>query len=403
MVDKLAATLSQLRAVRIEAVNPPSLKEFGLEPPVATVTVETLERNKLVEKTLLIGNPVDANLQLGDRYAKAQGSNLVAVINGQVAQRLLVPPQRFRDLNLATFVTADKLVQERADRKIAFVKGAMGWKVKEPFEGDAEDEDLRELHDMLAQLRAEEIAADDTKELAKYGLDKPMHWRAYNGNREVLDLLVGDREKVGPDKKGEGFRAYAMLAKGNAVVLLNPLLTSLLFGEYRQRAVWDPVPPAQITVVSFKAPDAANSFKFVKGPRGWSDPAKPDESLNAELINDLLHGLNALKVDRYVVDSGGELAKYGLDKPRTITVTAEDGKKRSLLIGSLENGKRLYAKVDEPKRTDVFLLNETDTQSLDRRRAAYTLKAKEAQKVEPKKEKKEELKKVDPTPKVEPK
>ena len=52
---------------------------------------------------------------------------------------------------------------------------------------------------------------------------------------------------------------------------------------------------------------------------------------------------DSLRADRFVVDTAADLAKYGLDKPRTVTVTAEDGKKRVLLVGKLLDGKRLYA------------------------------------------------------------
>jgi hypothetical protein len=276
---------------------------------------------------------------------------------------------------------------EKGDRKITFVKGPMGWQVKEPLETVAEDEDLRELHDNLAKLRAEELVDDKPADLAKYGLDKPTHWRVFNGEREVLHLLVGDREKIGPDKKAEGFRTYAMLDKGTVVALLDPLLTSELSREYRKRSLWDPVPPTQIKEIAVKAADAKDSFTLVKGATGWIDPAKPTDRLSPEIVNDLALALGSLRVERYVVDKGANLAKFGLDRPRTVTITADDGKKRAILIGN-SDGKRLYAKLDDPARTDVFLLDDTDSSAIGRPRAEYSLPGKkdEPKKDEPKKD-----------------
>ncbi len=393
-VDEFAQQLGQLRASRIEAVAPKNLKDYGLEPPVAVVLVEALDKSKLVTKTLLVGNPVDAMNPEGDRFVKTDDSAMVAVLPGAIAQKLIAEPGKFRDLSIGGFVTADKIVLEKGDRKITFVKSANGWKVSEPVQADAEDEELRELHDQLAKLRAEELVEDKPKDLTKYGLDKPAHWRIFNGDREVMHLLVGAHEKVGPQQMQDGLRAYAKLGNGDAVFLLNWRLSHLLSSEFRKRAVWDRADPLQISEISVKAPAGKDSFTFVKGPLGWTDAAKPDDKLNQELVNDLLLGLAGLRIDHYVVDKDANLAKFGLDKPRIVTVTAADGKKRVLLLGNLFDGKYIFAKLDDPARTDVFLLNETDSLSLKRPRADYAINKKE----EPKKEepKKEELKKEEP-------
>ena len=99
-------------------------------------------------------------------------------------------------------------------------RSAGNWKLNEPLDADAEDEALRELHDTLARLRAEEIVAEKPGDLKPYGLDKPDRWRVFNGDKEVLSLLVGSREKIGDaGKEKDGFRAYAKLEKGDLVVL----------------------------------------------------------------------------------------------------------------------------------------------------------------------------------------
>ena len=388
MIDELVNSIRRLRAVRIEAVTPKDLKTYGLEAPVAVVTLEALEKSKLVEKVLSIGNPVDPQQPNGDRYAKAQGSTMVAVIAGELAAKLIAPPFKFRDLSLGGFVSADKIVIDKDGRQATFVKGAGGWKMKEPLETAAEDEALRELHDMLAKLRAEEFVEDKPKDLTKYGLDKPARYRLFNGDKEVLSLLVGTREKIGADKT-DGFRAYAKLEKGDTVVLLDPLLTARLASEYRKRDLWEPLPEKEIKEISIKAADDKNSFTLVKGPTGWTDPAKPAESLNPETVNDLIFAVSGLRAERYVIDKGADLKTYGLDKPRTVTITTEGGKKAIVQLGNLFEGKYLYGKLDDPARSDVFLLGEHDSKALNRPRGDYAMPKEEPKKaIEPKKEEK---------------
>jgi hypothetical protein len=386
--EDLANDLLRLRATKIEAVNPKDLKPFGLDPPAATITVEALDKSKLVEKVLLVGAPADPKQPEGDRFVKAQGSTMVAVIPARLAAKLVAPPLKFRDLSLGSgFVTADRIVLERGDRKVTFAKGTGGWRVKEPLDAEAEDEALRELHDTLARPRAEELVEEKAKDLAKYGLDKPTHWIVYSGDKEVFHLLVGNREKIGPpEKQTEGYRAYAKLAKGDGVYLLDMPLTTRLAAEYRKRRLWEPFTETEITEFSVKAPDAKDSYTLTKTPKGWEDPAKPGERLDKELVDNLLFTVANLKVDRFFVDKGvTDLKPYGLDKPRTLTVTTEGGKKHTLLLGGVFEGKKLYAKLDDPARTDVFLLSENDTRVLNRPRAEYAAKAKDEPKRDEKK------------------
>jgi hypothetical protein len=132
-------------------------------------------------------------------------------------------------------------------------------------------------------------------------------------------------------------------------------------------------------------------LNFSHGPTGWTDSAKSSDKLNPKLADDLLFTVALLRIDNYVNDKAADLKPYGLDKPKTLTITSEGGKKHSLLLGNYFEGKRLYAKSADPGRSEVFLLGEEDSRVLNRMRDEYVLKAKE----EPKKEepKKEEPKK----------
>ncbi|MBO0699478.1 MAG: DUF4340 domain-containing protein, partial [Zavarzinella sp.] len=353
-MEELGDRLGNLRAERVADVEGKDLAKYGLDKPTAVVKLDVIGKGaKTVEKALKIGGPADPMKPEGDRYAQAEGATTVVVLSGNVAKRLLAEPIKFRDRNLASFVTADKVVVTRNGKDVTFTKAAGIWKMEQPVAADAEDEALRELHDMLARLRAEEIVADKPADLKQYGLDKPERWRLYSGDKEVLNLLVGSREKIGePGKQKDGFRAYAKLDKGNLVVLLDMSLTAKLSAAYRKRALWEPLDVAQATTIEFDTPDGPGSFKLTKGPLGWMDVANPAERVSTEAVTDFLDAFAGLKAERYVEHNTTDAGKiYGLDPARrTVTVTTQNGQKRTLLLGRTDDQKRVYAK---PEGKDV--------------------------------------------------
>ena len=373
-VDELAERLGSLRAERIADVELKDAAKYGLDKPSAVVTLEyTAKGGKTETKILKLGKPVDDKVPDGERFANVEGSTTVGVLPAWVSKKLTADPIKFRDRGLASFVSADKVVLARGGKDATFVKEGGAWKMKEPVAAEAEDQALRELHDALAKLRADEFVEDKPGDLKKYGLDKPERWRLFNGDKEVLNLLVGGREK-----EGGGFRAYAKLDKGDAVVLLDMPLTAKLSAEYRKRSLWPALNVPEASKIVVKTADGTGSFTLEKGPAGWREAGKPDAKLNAEAVNEFLDAFAELKAAKYVEHKPAEgLKLYGLDPPqRTITVETTTGQKRTLLVGRLDDAKRAYAKVEEKDRTDVVALSEADTAKLTRNRAAFDEKKK---------------------------
>ena len=193
---------------------------------------------------LRLGNPVDAAKPDGDRYARVEkkdGPVVVGVLAGALAKRLLAEPLKFRDRSLAKFVDADRLTLERGDRKVTFAKVDGTWKVTEPVQADAEQADLDELVNALANLRADELAAEKPTDLKPFGLDSPeAKWKVFAGDKEVLSLARRG--------EGEGRPARLREARRRATrsALLDPKLTDQVLGEYRKRAVFPDLDASQV-------------------------------------------------------------------------------------------------------------------------------------------------------------
>ena len=374
-VEELADALGRLRATKVAAIGAKDLKPYGLDTPVAEVDVVTVDGNLTTTYLLKIGKPVDDAKPAGDRFVRIadKGEAIVKIVGGALINKLLGEPIKFKErtLNTAKFVDADKVVIERGDRKATFAKVDGTWKMTAPVAAEAEQTDLDELVNAVAKFRADELVAEKPADLKPFGLDAPRAKVKFQLNdKDVLSVLVGSNEK-------DGTRAHAMVEKGELVGLLDVGLTGKLLGEFRKRAVWTGVDASQVNVIAI-SDGKANTVLRKVGPT-WADPEKPADAFDAIKVTEMLAALAQLKAERYVADKDANLELFGLKEPKRVIVLGmqEGAVTKSLQIGAEvggSNGKQFYAKVNEPGRTDVFVLGEADSAKLMRDRAGLLAK-----------------------------
>lgn len=373
IVEGILEKLFQLRAKRIAAYPAKDVKPFGLDAPAATVTVRLGEpQDKAGKHVLRIGQPAkDAEGgATGDRYAQVEGSDKVFVLAEDLAKRLLAPALEFRDHNLASFSSADKVVLERGPRKATFAKDGNLWRMTEPVKAEAEDADLEAFVNQLVRLRADELVEEKPADFKRYGLAPPQaRWRFYNGDKQVLALAVGAPEAG--QKNPKEARAYATIAGSDLVFLLGPRATEKALAEYRSRKVWDrPPDAAQVEKVRFGYPGAP--FELRKEDDAWQVAGKPGAKVDARAVSDALDALAGLKVQRYVADHNADLALYGLKTPTLALEVETPAGKRSLHLGRQEGeSTRYYARDPEAKDNAVFVLSEADSARVVRRLEAF--------------------------------
>jgi len=105
-------------------------------------------------------------------------------------------------------------------------------------------------------------------------------------------------------------------------------------------------------------------------------PGKPEQSVNMTTVTDLLSAFANLKVERYIADKDADLKRFGLQPPaRTIVVRPGTGNPQTLYLGAFEPGsKRIYARIYDPSRSDVFVLTESDSGKLFKDLIDFTAK-----------------------------
>jgi Domain of unknown function (DUF4340) len=361
-VDDLADGLGKLRALKVADLEGKDLKPFGLDAPAAELTLTVGLEKPQTYKFKLGGTTPE-----GDRFIRVNDAGPVKVLTAAFANRLLAEPVKFKDKTLVKFVDADILKQTRGDRAATFTKVDGTWKMTAPLGTDAEQTALDDLVNLAARLRADEIVAEKPADLKQYGLDAPTAKLEFlTGDKTVLGLFIG---KLHTDGK----RAYAKLEQGDVVALLDVATTAKLLGEYRKRTVWSGVDAAQVQSLVVSAGET--NFQFRKAGQAWIDPTKAEDIPDVAVITDTLSTLAGLKAERYAADKDSNLKLFGLDKPsQVIVLVQQGGVSFTLQLGGEvggTNGKQVYAKVGDPKRTDVVVLSEEDTAKLRRDRTKY--------------------------------
>jgi hypothetical protein len=358
-LDLFLEQVARLRASGVAAYPAKNLKTYGLDDPTAVITLRlTGADKKPVEHVLKIG---DVNTRAeakdsGDRFALADKSNAVVILPGALVRQLIADPLYFRDRTLPHLDDADRISLKRGSRKAVFARLDGVWKMTEPLELDAEQTAMEEFLKSLGKLRADELVAEKPVRLKRYGLDRPLvTWHFYNGDKEVMTLLVGGREK-GKKEDSAGVRRYARLGGSNLVFLLDADLTAKALAEYRTRKVWT-VDAAQVEGLRYVY--KKRSFDLRKVDDKWQVRGMPDATVNADKIRDTLDALAGLQAERYVEDKGASLALYGLKPPPVLAVEVKTRTGKQVLhIGRQEgNSKRYYARVVEGDNSAVFVIS----------------------------------------------
>jgi hypothetical protein len=366
IMEGLVNELSLLRASRIAAYPAKDQPEFGLDKPAAVVTLRLLdEKGKAIEHVVQIGE-VDKKSAEGERFARVDKIDAVVVLPKHLSQQLLAAPLKFRDRTVAKLPAPDKVILERGTRKATFVRDLGTWKLAEPVEVDAEQNELEEFVKALAVLRADELVAEKPADLKAYGLEKPRaRWRFLEDKKELLTLDIGDTEKGPPG------RVYARLDKGDLVFLLDPKQTSQVLAEYRSRTVWPKFDVVQVERVSYGY--AKDPFVLQKVDNTWQVVGKPEVKVDVEKVRDTLDALDRLKAERYVVDKGASLKEFGFEPPELALEIETKTGKHKLLLGRKEGDtQRYYVTVAGAPDTPVFVMSAADEARIVRSLQAFT-------------------------------
>ena len=147
-------------------------KQYGLDPPKASVTIETTPPGET--RTLLVGevSPIG-----GSCYALLPGTNEIAVVGSTIGDLTRKDLLALRDKSLLSLDAwkVKKLTLERGKETIRLEKPDDGWIVKQPVEAPADGPTITDLLNALATLRATRFDTESPSQadLKRFGLSPP--------------------------------------------------------------------------------------------------------------------------------------------------------------------------------------------------------------------------------------
>ena len=348
-VDSLLSSLSGLKQKK-DLPDEKDLKSFGLDQPKLEVAVK-LDDGK--EQGLQIGtdNSFDNTL-----YAKKLGDSTVRVIDAYQKTALEKTAFDLRDKKVAHLDDAAELKRiDVAGVKSPYVleKDGTTWKVN----GAAADAGAADrVASALKSLRATAVAAEKAGSLKEFGLDKPKATvkLAVAAGSDTYARVV----RIGQVKSGAAQKTYAKREDSATVYevdkqvltdvekepfdLQNKELVKVDRKAVRKLVFQTPAGKVEITRVKNTPPDGGfpdEVFTVVAPHQGAAKKWK---------ISSALYSIASLRAAAFEgpVPAAKDLAKYGLDKPKTVTLLGEEDKVLARVrVGSEKDGKR-YALAD---------------------------------------------------------
>jgi len=351
-VETLLTTLTGLKQKK-DLDDEKDLKAYGLDQPRLEVAV-TLDDGK--EQGLQVGleNGFDNTL-----YVKKLGDATVRVIEGYQKANLDKTAFDFRDKRVARLDdAADVKRVEVIGVKSPYTleKDGTAWKVNG---GAADNATAEHVVSSVKSLRATAIAAEQAKSLKEFGLDKPaaVVKLSVAADKDVYSRTV----RLGQAKSGAVTqKTYAQRDDSPVVYevdkqvladvdkqpfdLQNKELVKNMDREAIRKIVFEggPSGKVEITRVKTSPPDGGVAEEVFAVVAPQEAPARKWKMSAA------LYAISSLRASSFEgpVPAAKDLAKYGLDKPKTATVLGEGDKVLvRIRVGAEKDGKR-FALVD---------------------------------------------------------
>ena len=297
--------------------NPAKLREFGLDPAEAEVSLEVKGKKEPLVLQVGAKSPTGAWV-----YAKEGGKSAVMTVSEGVGRDAGRPVTDFRDKSVLALdrKNVTGLDLDVGGEHIALVTDEPGkWQiVKPPYRADADV--VSDFLDKLEGTKAREFITDAPNALVAYGLDRPATatvWTGKDKERASRALLIG---KVDPGKKG----VYVMRA-GEKTVMLAPddLWTAFpkTVAALRYKVV---VPYAYDKARQIEVQSPKGRVVLDREGTGWKISAPDALKADSGAVNSLLWAVRDLRASGFLGDTAADVARL-VKKPEVTVKIWEEG------------------------------------------------------------------------------
>ncbi|MBJ7431504.1 MAG: DUF4340 domain-containing protein, partial [Gemmataceae bacterium] len=342
-VSQLANSLSTFEVAQFLEETPTKedlVSKYGLDKPIVTLEIGLADVKKSLKK-MLVGKPLTDKPGF---FARLGTEGPVFVINNELVASLQKDtlsylPQDFWKL-LPNEITTVKII--RSAGEFSLQQAEANWKISAPFTATPFAEKMEELAKEIGAPKADSFVSLDSKDDAKFGLDKPF-----------LQLTVTDKDKkektlvLGKIVSEEAGTRYARLKDKAPIAIVNPAFVKAV--NIDALDLLDPLVMKQdpSKIKSFKIESLTNNIDIIREGETWKVTEPKAGAFNAEpdavfSLQSLWFNLRADGFSAY--GPKAEVATFGLDKPSIkieIKLSNEMGKDESktLEIGTEVKGK----------------------------------------------------------------
>ena len=336
------------------------LAQYGLQPP--KIRIELWTEGETPAKTFLIGDRT-VNYSV---YTKEQSESHIFLIESSALDDFTKSPSDFRDRDVFKFspteIGALRLQVAgqpdiRCEKQVASNTEATGqlgaWQMIQPVKAKADARVVEEIVSALGSLRVVVFEADGEYDPADYGLSQPRI-------TVTLQSTAGDQIQelqIGSDARTPG-RIYVASSEHHAVYAVNKEIYTKLnrtVFDLRDKRVID----FQRTATHrFTIRQEDSEIVCQKDADGeWEITAPVALKADKEAVDDLLFGVDALRVVAFVDDQPKNLQPYGLDSPSIeVSFMVPNTEPAVLLVGKMK-GDNIYVKAQNAE--PVFLVKKT--------------------------------------------
>jgi hypothetical protein len=346
--EQIAGLLEKLKAAKIkefvtEAAKGPD--PYGLDRPLS-LTLWIGEEKDRAARTLRLGKPVPEKKTV---YAQREGDATVFTVDEELVKAVPTSASALRDKTIFAYdrTKLERVELESPKGKVALAVDGGVWKITAPAALKVDETAMSDLLFKARDLKAKEFVAEDHKQLARYGLDRPevrlSLWE--KEAKEPKTLLVAaakEKDLAYATVTGGGAAQPVVLVDGKALADLARSAQDL-----RDRTVLGSFDVQSVTRVEIKRKDATLVLER-KGDTDWQLVAPRQGKARATRVSDFLWTLRSLRWRDLVAEQGWDAAKYGLDTPAaTITLAGKDGKPlAAVAVGGRDKGD-VYVRVPE--------------------------------------------------------
>jgi hypothetical protein len=240
-------------------------------------------------------------------------------------------------------------------------KSGAAWSIESPAKYPADPDAAKRIIDGLLD-RSTDYLAESTKDMAKYGLDKPQATVEFADSRATKRIQVGGKD-------ASGSSSYALDSDGHRIFLVASSdaesLAGKTVGDLRDKTIVA-LPEGKIQSIEIRkgsgvvAMDRDNDKKWMM-TQPWKAPA------DSFISNDIVGAFKMMKAERFVDTPDRAAADKALATPAmTVTIKEPGGKAHMLDVAAPLKGKTdRFARLDE-RRDEPVMLSDTTIRAFDK-------------------------------------